>query len=83
MLLDLNLPKKTGTQVLERLRKSSRCGGIPVIVMTSSDSPKDKEQTTSLGANQYFRKPSKLEEFMKLSEIVREVLGSPTPELAF
>jgi CheY-like chemotaxis protein len=82
VLLDLNLPKKTGAQVLERMRQGPRCGSVPVIVLTSSDSPKDKEQTARLGANQYFRKPSKLSEFLRLGQIVRELLGSEIPGLA-
>jgi CheY-like chemotaxis protein len=77
-LLDLNLPKKSGAQVLERMRRSQRCGQIPVLVLTSSDSPKDKEQTAQLGATQYFRKPSRLAEFMRLGEIVRGLLGTET-----
>src|SRR5437899_5382911 len=55
VLLDLNLPKRTGEQVLERMRKSPRCGDLPVIIVTSSDSPKDKAQTARLGATEYFR----------------------------
>jgi CheY-like chemotaxis protein len=80
VLLDLNLPRKTGTQVLERMRQSQRCRRVPVIILTSSDSPKDKEQTARLGANQYFRKPSRLTEFMRLGQIVRELLGSRSLE---
>lgn len=76
LLLDLNLPKKTGAEVLERVRKSPRCGRLPVIVLTSSDSPKDREQTTRLGATHYFRKPSRLAEFMKLGDVVRDLLAA-------
>jgi CheY-like chemotaxis protein len=79
LLLDLNLPKKTGAEVLERVRKSERCGHIPVIVLTSSDSPKDKEQTARLGATHYFRKPSRLAEFMRLGEVVRNLLAEQPP----
>ena len=43
-LLDLNLPKKTGGQILERVRQSPRCGQIPVVILTSSDSQRDKAQ---------------------------------------
>src|SRR5580698_2315524 len=39
MLLDLNLPKKTGDQVLERMRNSPKCRQVPVVIVTSSDSP--------------------------------------------
>ncbi len=74
VLLDLNLPKKTGAEVLERVRGSHRCGNVPVIILTSSDSPKDREQVARLGATRYFRKPSRLAEFMRLGDLVREVL---------
>jgi CheY-like chemotaxis protein len=76
LLLDLNIPKKTGAEVLERVRKSPRCGRLPVIVLTSSDSPKDREITTRLGATHYFRKPSRLAEFMKLGDVVRDLLAA-------
>src|SRR5579862_1971869 len=50
VLLDLNLPRKGGARVLERIRHSQRCGGVPVVVVTSSDSPGDKSQASRLGA---------------------------------
>lgn len=73
-LLDLNLPKKTGRQILERVRQSPRCGQIPVVILTSSDSQKDKAQAADLNATGYFRKPSRLDEFMKLGPYVRDLL---------
>jgi chemotaxis family two-component system response regulator Rcp1 len=74
VLLDLNVPKKPGDQVLEHIRKSRRCGRIPVVIVTSSDSPKDRSRVALLGATQYFQKPSKLDEFMKLGSLVRSVM---------
>jgi CheY-like chemotaxis protein len=74
VLLDLNLPKKDGFILLERIRKSVPCQDIPVIVVTSSDSAKDREATARLGANEYFRKPSDVDEFMRLGEVVRKHL---------
>ena len=41
-LLDLNLPKKSGSQILERVRQSLTCREVPVVILTSSDSHKDK-----------------------------------------
>jgi len=79
VLLDLNLPKKTGAEVLECVRRSHRCGDVPVIILTSSDSPKDREQVARLGATRYFRKPSRLAEFMRLGDLVREVLDGHQP----
>jgi CheY-like chemotaxis protein len=75
-LLDLNLPKKTGGQILERVRQSPRCGQIPVVILTSSDSQRDKAQAAQLNATGYFRKPSRLDEFMKLGPYVRDLLVS-------
>ncbi len=74
VLLDLNLPKRTGDQILAHIRKSERCCRVPVVIVTSSDSPKDKHATNALGATGYFRKPSRLDEFMKLGTLVRGLL---------
>jgi len=74
VLLDLNLPKRTGDQILEHIRQSVRCSQVPVLIVTSSDSPRDKTQTTQLGATAYFRKPSRLDEFMALGPLVRRLL---------
>ena len=74
LLLDLNIPKKSGTEILDRVRRSTKCGNIPVIVVTSSDSPQDRELTSRLGATRYFRKPTDYDEYMKVGVIVREVL---------
>jgi len=76
-LLDLNLPKKTGGQILERVRKSPTCGEVPVVILTSSDSHKDKAQAANLHATGYFPKPSRLDEFMRLGPYVRDLLTNP------
>src|ERR1043166_4192935 len=73
LLLDLNLPKRSGVQVIERVRQSHRCKGIPVIILTSSDSPNDRTRAAQFHAI-YFRKPSGLDEFMKLGPLVKDVL---------
>ena len=74
VLLDLNLPKKSGVKVLERIRQSPECGEIPVVIVSSSDSPRDQAQVSRLGATRYFQKPLDLMEFMKLGPLVREVV---------
>lgn len=76
VLLDLNLPRRSGDQILQHLRHSDRCKDIPVVVVTSSDSPRDKAEMSRLGATRYFRKPSRLDEFMRLGPLVRELVGS-------
>ena len=74
ILLDLNLPRIDGAQLLSHIRKSDRFSRTPVIVLTSSDSPKDRQMALELGANLYFRKPTDLKSFMDLGRIVEETL---------
>ena len=73
-LLDLNLPRRSGEEILARKLKSDKCRRIPVIILTSSDSPKDREMTSRLGANRYFRKPPSFDGFMEIGALVRDVL---------
>jgi chemotaxis family two-component system response regulator Rcp1 len=79
ILLDLNLPRKSGDQVLERLRRSAKGKHIPVVILTSSDSPRDKAKATQYNVTEYFRKPSRLEDFMKLGLLVAQLLKSAKP----
>ncbi|MCU1330555.1 MAG: response regulator receiver protein [Bryobacterales bacterium] len=74
LLLDLNLPKKTGLEVLAHVRQSSVCSQVPVVVVTSSDSPRDRDAAARLGATQYFCKPSNYTQFLKLGAILRQLL---------
>jgi CheY-like chemotaxis protein len=76
VILDLNLPRKTGYEVLEHYRHSRRCGAGQVLIVTSSDSKQDRENTARLGANGYFRKPSGYAAYLKLGEIVRTMLDA-------
>ena len=75
VILDLNLPRHKGSEVLMRMRANARCANAPVLIVTSSDSLKDREDMARLGANDYFRKPSEFAEFMKLGHRVRLILG--------
>jgi CheY-like chemotaxis protein len=77
-LIDLNLPRRSGDEILAHLRKSSRCSKVPAIVITSSDSPQDRARVRELGASYYFRKPADLERFMAIGGIVREFLETQT-----
>ncbi len=82
ILLDLNLPRVDGAQVLSHVRKSDTFSCTPVIVLTSSDSPKDRQMAMDLGANIYFRKPTDLASFMDLGRIIEEMLKSIPPGIA-
>jgi CheY-like chemotaxis protein len=74
VILDLNLPRHSGIEILKHLRNVPRYAAAPVIIFTSSDSPQDKVEAFRLGANRYFQKPTDLAGFMKLGEMVKEIL---------
>lgn len=76
VILDINLPKKRGGDVLKHMRQSRRCGKALVIAVSTSDAAQDRAQMKTLGANGYFRKPSAYDEFMKLGDIVKDLLGT-------
>jgi len=74
ILLDINLPRTDGFQVLARLRKNNRCANVAVIVMTSSAAQEDRAQAMSLQAQAYFQKPNDYNEFLKLGELINVAL---------
>lgn len=73
LLLDINLPKIDGFAVLRKIRQGQRCKDIPVLVVTSSDSPGDRNEAARLGAS-YFRKPVNYEEYLKIGDVLRQFL---------
>jgi len=75
VLLDLNLPKLSGLEVLRLIRNGQRCSEIPVVIVTSSDSATDLAAIQEGGATSYFRKPSDLVDFLNLGKLIRQVLG--------
>ena len=79
LLLDLNLPKRSGKEVLQRVRQSEKCKDILVLIITSSDLSKDREDLAGLGANHYFRKPTSYEQFLKVGEVLKALLETGKP----
>lgn len=63
VLLDLNLPRLNGIEVLKRIRASERTRVLPVIVLTSSNEDRDLVASYQLGANSYVCKPVDFDEF--------------------
>jgi two-component system, chemotaxis family, response regulator Rcp1 len=73
-LVDLNLPKHTGHEVLAELRSTRRTSNIPVIIVTSSRSPTDVKRARELGATEYFEKVPDLEAYSALGPLVVRTL---------
>jgi CheY-like chemotaxis protein len=74
LLLDLNLPKIDGHEILREFRRHPECTTTPVIILSSSDRPSDREKVRELGVTRYFKKPTKLEAFLQLGAIVKEAI---------
>ena len=65
VLLDLNLPKKDGREVLQEVKADSELHRIPVIVLTTSSADQDVLLSYDLHANCYIKKPIEYDEFMR------------------
>jgi two-component system response regulator len=65
VLLDLNMPKLSGFEVLEQIRGNPITAALPVVVLTSSAQDEDVIRSYRNGANSYIRKPVELEAFIK------------------
>lgn len=75
VILDINLPKRSGYEVLQQMRQNARCASALVLVVTSSDSERDREEMRRLGVAAYFCKPSDYLKFMKLGELAKGLLA--------
>jgi len=82
IILDLNLPRHDGIEILQHLRDNRDFSHVPVVVLTSSDSPRDRSVANQLGAKCYLRKPSSLSEFLNLGAVFRDLLGQSKTEAA-
>jgi two-component system response regulator len=86
MFLDLQLPSMSGLDLLEKVRSHDRIANLPVIVMTSSNSPADLEKCQKLGVSCYVQKPVTFTTFSKaIAESFHAPLTkagplSPTPK---
>ena len=63
ILLDINLPRVGGLDVLSRVRTDPRTGLIPVVILTSSDEERDRLRSYQSGCNSFVRKPLDFSEF--------------------
>jgi CheY-like chemotaxis protein len=65
ILLDLNMPRVNGLEVLHKMRSSVRTRSVPVVVLTTSDEQRDVVDSYQLGANSYIRKPVDTNDFFE------------------
>ncbi len=78
VILDMNLPLRSGREVLQHLRKGRRSGQTRVIVATTSNCARERDELMTLGANRYFVKPTEYDEFLKLGLLIKELFADET-----
>lgn len=70
LLLDINMPKMDGIEVLERIKSNEDLKNLPVIMLTTTDDPREVERCYSLGCNIYVTKPV---DFLKFAETLKRL----------
>jgi two-component system, chemotaxis family, response regulator Rcp1 len=75
ILLDLNLSKFTGEDILREIHSARHLSGVPVCVWSSSRSRRDEALLKELGVSQFITKPSGLDQFMEIGQIIKDLLA--------
>ena len=75
ILLDLNLSKYTGEDILREIRGARHLDGVPVCVWSSSRSRRDEALLKDLGVSQFITKPAGLDQFMEIGKTIKDLLA--------
>jgi DNA-binding response OmpR family regulator len=75
MLVDLNLSKYSGEDILREIRGATHLIGVPVCVWSSSRSPRDEAMLRDLGVTQFITKPAGLDQFMEIGKTIKNLLS--------
>jgi chemotaxis family two-component system response regulator Rcp1 len=76
ILVDLNLSRYSGEDILKEIRGASHLGGVPVCVWSSSESLRDEARLKNLGVSQFISKPSRLDQFMEIGRTIKDLLAA-------
>lgn len=77
ILVDLNLSRYTGEDILREIRGATHLGGIPVCVWSSSRSGRDEALLKGMGVSQFITKPAGLNQFMEIGKTIKDLLAAP------
>jgi chemotaxis family two-component system response regulator Rcp1 len=75
ILLDLNLSKYTGEDILREIHKARHLDGVPVCVWSSSRSRQDEAMLKDFGVSRFITKPAGLEQFMEIGKTIKDLLA--------
>jgi CheY-like chemotaxis protein len=81
-VLDLNLPKRSGLEVLRTIRSSKNCRNTPVVMLSSEDSSRDRAEAKRLGATAYLKKALNLEGLLEIGSKLKALLHPNLPAQA-
>jgi CheY-like chemotaxis protein len=73
-VLDLNLPRKGGDEILAAIRANRHFANVPVVIASSSSSPGEQSRVQQLGVERYLQKPPDLEEFLQIGMVLKQIL---------
>jgi CheY-like chemotaxis protein len=76
VLLDVNLPKKDGIEVLEAMRANPQFSNVKVVVLSSSSWPRERAKMQQFGIARFIAKPPDLEEYLNIGFILKELLAA-------
>jgi len=83
IFLDLNMPRKDGREALKEIKSNSELKKIPIIILTTSNSPDDIASTYEYGANSYIQKPDSYDRFIEIFRIINDywldIVKLPSP----
>jgi two-component system, chemotaxis family, response regulator Rcp1 len=78
-VLDVNLPKIQGTEVLGAMRQNEELAHVPVALMTSSATPGDQAMSKEFNVTRYIMKPLDLEDFLQIGKVLKQLLLERSP----
>jgi chemotaxis family two-component system response regulator Rcp1 len=75
ILMDLNMSKYTGADILREIRAARHLDGIPVCAWSSSQSGRDRSMLKDLGVSQFIAKPAGLDQFLAIGKLIKDLLA--------
>jgi two-component system, chemotaxis family, response regulator Rcp1 len=76
IVMDLNLSKYTGEDILHEIRAAEHLAGVPVCAWSSSQSRRDQSRLTGLGVARFITKPAGLDQFMEIGKGIKDLLAA-------
>jgi len=75
ILMDLNMSKYTGEDLLREIRAAGHLAGVPVCAWSSSQSGRDRSMLKDLGVSQFITKPAGLDQFLAIGKLIKDLLA--------